>query len=414
MNRISTNLPTDNMQYYTRQRQYDMNELQSRMAGQNKILNLRDDPAGAAHASRYLSFNARLEQYSGNIQSTIENYNTTETQMRSALEILQRSRELAVQGSNGNYNKDQLAMMAQEVDQYIQQMVQIANSRDAEGNFVFSGLRSKNMPFRTVEGRVEGHGNALVTQVEYLGDIGSRNAEIADNQYIEMDFPGNQVFWAENQAVLASRDASSFVLTEDAQISVDNAVINLKAGDNIHSIISRINDSKASVKAHVDPVNNSLVLETTTPHQIWLRDEKGSVFQQLGVLKDAESAPPHNISSDAKQFGGSMFDALISFRDNLYAGDQTDIGGSVLKGLDSAMDNLLSNLGSLGAKSSRMELAYKTTEKLIPDYQSRISQELDVDITKAITDYKALELTHQAALSTTAKVLKTSLLDYLR
>lgn len=414
MDRVSSNLANDNMQYFTRQRQVDMNDLQSRISSQSRILNLRDDPAAAAHASRYASFNTRLETYSANIQQANDIYKSTETQMRSALDLVQKVRELAIQGANGTYSPDELKMMAAEVDQYLQQMVQLANSRDADGTFMFAGLRSKNTPFRTLEGRVDGNGTSVITGVEYLGDIGKRPAEIADNQYIDTTFPGNQVFWAENMSVYAGRDATSYVLTSDASISIDDQVIDLKAGDNIHSIISRINNSPAAVKAKLDPDTSGLVLETTTPHQIWLRDESGSVLKDLGVLGQKPANPPHNLSRDAKQYGGSVFDTLINLRDNLYAGDQKDIGSNVIKGLDSSLDNLLSNLGSLGAKSSRMDLAFKTTEKLLPDYQARISRELDVDITKSITDYKVLELTHQAALSTAAKIMKTTLLDFLR
>jgi flagellar hook-associated protein 3 FlgL len=126
------------------------------------------------------------------------------------------------------------------------------------------------------------------------------------------------------------------------------------------------------------------------------------------------SKPPQNLAKDVTVFGGSVFDTLISLRNHLDSGDQANIGGDVLRSLDSAMGSLLGKLGSLGAKTSRLELAYKTTEKLIPDYQARNSLEVDLDITKAITDYKVLERTHEAALATSAKLMKTSLLDFLR
>jgi flagellar hook-associated protein 3 FlgL len=145
-----------------------------------------------------------------------------------------------------------------------------------------------------------------------------------------------------------------------------------------------------------------------------VRDESGSVLQDLGVLRDGSSPSPQNFAKDAVVFGGSMFDTMINLRNHLRNGDQANIGGDVLRGLDSAMGNLLGNLGSLGAKTARLELAYKTTEKLLPDYQARNSLEVDLDMTKAITDYKVLEQTHEAALSTAAKLMKVSLLDFLR
>jgi flagellin-like hook-associated protein FlgL len=44
MKRISTNMPNTDMQFYMREREYRMNSVQNKMAGQTRILNLRDDP----------------------------------------------------------------------------------------------------------------------------------------------------------------------------------------------------------------------------------------------------------------------------------------------------------------------------------------------------------------------------------
>lgn len=414
MDRVSSNLPNDNMQYFTRQRQVDMSELQSKMGAQTRMLNLRDDPAAAAHSTRYQSFTARLEKYSSNIQMAINTYNSTEDKMREAQDMLQEVRQLAVQGANGTYTREETKAMAVQVDEYLKQLIQTANAVGGDGTAVFAGMRTKNLPFRVVEGTVPGTDRTVITGVEYLGNIGQKETEIADNQYIETNFPGNQIFWAENQQVFARRDATDYVVTQNATISIDNVPISLKQGDNIYAIVAKINDSKAAVKARIDPVQNSLVIETTNPHQLWLKDETGKVLQDLGMLRDGTSNPPQNLAKDVTVFGGSVFDSLISLRNHLEAGDQANIGGDVLRGLDSAMGSLLGKLASVGAKTSRLELAYKTTEKIIPDYLARNSLEIDLDMTKAITDYKVLEQTHEAALSTAAKLMKVSLLDFLR
>ncbi len=43
-----------------------------------------------------------------------------------------------------------------------------------------------------------------------------------------------------------------------------------------------------------------------------------------------------------------------------------------------------------------------------------LSREVDLDLSKAITDLKMLEHTHQAALGTSARILRPTLLDFLR
>jgi flagellar hook-associated protein 3 FlgL len=156
------------------------------------------------------------------------------------------------------------------------------------------------------------------------------------------------------------------------------------------------------------------MLETTSPRQLWLTDESGSVFQDLGILRDADSPPPQNISNDARIFGGSAFDAIIRLRDDLLQGDTIDIGGDGLRSIDSALSNVLGNLGSLGARTSRMELAFKRIEKEYVDVSANHSRLTDLDLTEAITEFAMLEQTHKAALSVAAKVIQPTLLDFLR
>ena len=414
MERVSTNLPNDNMQYFTRQRQVDMSDLQNKMATSSRIQNLRDDPAAASHATRYQSFNTRLERYSDNMQMALNTYNTTEDHMRQGLDILHEVRQIAVQGANGLYGKGEYEAFAMQVDEYLKPMVAVANAVGGDGTTVFAGERTKNLPFRVIEGTLPGTDKTVISGVEYLGNIGVKQTEIADNIYINTTFPGNQVFWSENQQIFARRDATNYAVTANSTMNIDGVPIELRQGDNIYAIIGKINESKAAVKARLDPVQNSLVLETTNPHQLWLEDASGKVLQDLGVVQNSAGKPPHNIAKDASQFGGSIFDTLIALRDHLQRGDQLNVGGDMLKGIDSSMGNLLSNLGSLGAKSARVQVAYKNNEKMIPDMKDRLSIETDLDMTKAITDYKLMELTHEAALSTAAKVLRPSLLDFLR
>jgi len=414
MNRVSTNLMNDNMQYFTGMRQSQLNDANSRLASQNRILNLRDDPSSAAHAARYDSQITRVERYSDNIQTSINTYRTTEGHMQQALDVLQEVRQLAVFGANASVGPDELKTMARSVDEMLNHLVMASNAVDGDGSAVFAGQRTRNTPFRAVQGTVPGGDRTMITSVDYLGDIGERRTEIADGQYVSLNFPGNQVFWAENQNLIAARDSREWVAAQDSAISIDGVSIDIRQGDNIHALVAKINDSDAAVKAKLDPVTSGLVLETTMPHQIWLRDEQGSTLQTLGVIDNADTPPPHNVARDVSKSGGSMFDMLISLRNNLLSGNQLAVGGNALGGIDTAIDNLLGRMGELGAKTARMDLAYKRNEKQIPDLEARLSIETDIDMTKAITDLKVLELTHEAALSATARILKPSLLDFLR
>ena len=415
MYRISTNLPNDNMQFHARNREYELNQIQNKIASQRRIQNLRDDPVSAAHATRHQSYLTRLERYVDNIEYAQTNHRVTEGHMREAVDIMQRIRELGVQGANGTYSAEDRAYMANEMDQLLTELTEIANARNGEGQTIFSGSKSRSLPFRVIRGNVEGIEGQRITDVQYTGDIGERKAEVGDGNYVSLNFPGNQVFWAENQQVYSSVNASSYQVPEDAGIYIDGEEIQLSAGDNIYAVISKINDSKAAVQARLDPVRDSLVIETTSPHQLWMNDgQDGRVLRDLGILVDREGGPPDNVSPSADGFGGSVFDMVIAMRDNLYANDSIDTGGSALKGIDKALDNMLAKVGELGARDTRLGFTLRRTEREIPETTDHISQEVDIDVTEALTELRMMEYTHQAALGTAGRILQPTLLQFLR
>ena len=74
---------------------------------------------------------------------------------------------------------------------------------------------------------------------------------------------------------------------------------------------------------------NSLVIETLSPHQLMLEDAgSGTVLKDLGIVS-GNGRPPQNLASGTRVSGGSLFDMVISIRDQLYEGNTLDIGGGV-------------------------------------------------------------------------------------
>jgi len=415
MDRISTNLPNDSMQFYLRERSKMMEQLTNRIASQTRIQNLRDDPMAAAHATRYRSYTVRLERFSENIQTIRDRNQVTEGYVQQAGDLLQRAREIAVQGANGTYSAEDLQHMAVEVDQIINEMVQVANARSSDGTTIFSGDRSNQLPFRAVEGIRAGGERAMVTDVHYRGTINPQEGEIAENSFIQTNWPGNQVFWAENQQIQSRTDAQDFQVNRNGTIAIDGVEIEVREGDTVFSLVHRINESGAPVKARIDPVHSSLVLETTSPHQMWLQDDPNArVFEELGILRSVNDPPPDNLAPSALRSGGSVFDTLIQLRDNLAAGDQEAIGGRGIQSIDQALDNVFTNLGKLGAINARLDLSYERTEMEIPRVIAQDSRNSDVDMAEAILELRQLEQTHRAALGASARVIQPTLLDFLR
>ena len=415
MKRVSTDLSNDNLQYYLRRQEFNLTGMQNKIASQNRITNLRDDPIAAAHSVVLKSNITRLKQFADNAGEIQGRGRVAEAHIQESISILHRINELAVQGSNSTFSKEDTRMMAEEVNELLNQLIEVSNSRYGDGTTIFSGDRSLSLAFRATSGHVEGSDRAVVTSVDYTGTIRNNLVEISENSYTETAFPGNSVFWAENQILISSRNAENFFVREDSSVLVDGVTVELKAGDNIHAVIAKINDSGAPVRAKLDPVRNSLYLSTTQPHQIWLEDVgNGTVFQETGLIKSQDQRPPHNIADDARVSGGSLFDVIIRLRDNLYTGNVEDIGSGSLKGIHDGLNHLVFQAGKLGTRDERLQIVKERLAFQIPEIQHMDSRRTDIDLAEAIMELKMLEFTHRASLQTAAKILPPTLLDFLR
>ncbi|MGP1601658.1 flagellar hook-associated protein 3 [Treponema sp.] len=414
MRRVSTSLANNDVQYNLRMQESKANKMNNQMGSQRKIQDLRDDPLAAGHLVRYQSYLTRVERFEQNAKTLTDQYSVSEGYIRHSLDVMHRVRELAVAGANGVYTKDDMQNMAAEVNELLKELVTSANAVGPDGTALFAGTRTKNTAFEIELGPVPGSGDALITDVRYKGSLNQNDIEIDEKAYMNLNRTGNSIFWAEEQTLFADRDASAYQVKSDSVINIDGKDIKLKAGDNVYSIISKINNSGAAVKAQLDPVTNGLNLRTTDARQLWLQDKKGSALFDLGLIKDASQRPPYNLGAAAQVSGGSLFDTVIAFRDALLRGDQESIGGRVLGSLDSGVGNLTRRIAETGAQYERAQVAISRSQTNNLNTNAMIAREGDLDITKGITDMKMLDYVKQATLSTAAKLYNTSLLNYIK
>ena len=414
MQRISSQMYNNDTQKNLRIQESRLNRANNQIGAQKRILNLRDDPLAAGHLVRYESYLNRVNQYEKNALTLSDEYAYREGYMSDSLEIMHRVRELAVTGANGLYTKEDMANMAGEVDELLGALIQNANAVDAMGNSIFAGTNTKATAFDIEMGNVEGSGVPLIQNVRYNGNIDVNAIEVDENKYLMDDNAGVKTFWAENQLVSGGRDASEWKAAKDSVISVDGVKIEITQGDNIHSVVAKINNSGAAVKASVDPIKKGLNLTTTDARQLWLQDVKGSTLNDLGMIKDSSQKPPYNLGDGVLVSGGSMFDTVIAFRNALLTGDSETIGTRVLGSLDQGIDSLVTRLSKSGAEYERAHANANRSSKVALDVTQALSREGDLDFTKAVTDMKMLDYANQATLSQAGKMYNSTLLNYMR
>ncbi|MDR2747139.1 MAG: flagellar hook-associated protein 3 [Treponema sp.] len=415
MRRVSTDMPNSDMQFYLRRQEEGLNNIQTKIASQSRILELRDDPLAASHAVRYQSYLARLERFEKNTYYAREHYNNTFTYMNEANSVLQRIRELAVQGAHGTYTADDMKIMAGEINELIKELAVIANAQGPDGKQIFAGDRALSEPFRLVEGAVAGGGESMVVRVEYRGAGASRRTEISDGAYVELDMSGGEAFWAEKMQIISTQDSSEFRVAGDTSVFVDGVEIPLSMGDTVQAVIAKINDSAAPVKAYLDPQTRGLALEGTNAHLIRLEDKDGSrILQELGLIRANLSNGAPNWSDSARVAGGSIFDMAIRLRDALYRGDQEFVGSLGIGGVDLALGNLEAKIAELGSREERAEMTWQRLNQEIPDVTAQLGREAGLDFIDAATELGMMDFAHRAALQATAKILPPTLLDFLR
>lgn len=412
--RVSSKIYNNDIQKNLRSQEEALNKANNQIGTQRKITQLRDDPVAAGHLVRYQSYLDRVNTFEANALKLSDEFSLREGYMEDSLEIMQRIRELAVTGANGIYNKDDMQMMAMEVDELLKALIQNANAVSSDGTSLFAGTNTTSTAFDVEMGNVEGSGVPLIQSVRYNGNMEANLVEIDENKYILNDNAGNKTFWAENQSVFGGRDATTWQASQDSEIVVDGVVIKINKGDNIYSLAAKINVSDAAVKASVDPVSRGLNLSTTDARQLWLSDSKGTVLYDLGIIKDSSQRPPYNLGSSTRVSGGSLFDTVIAFRNALLAGDQEAIGGRVLGSMDQGISTLVSRIAKSGSEYERVQLNATRNSKIALDVTQQVSREGDLDMTKAITDLKMLDYANQATLSQAGKMYSSTLLNYMK
>ena len=412
--RISTNTIPDNGLFHLKNREYSMDKVHNQMSTGKKHRLPREGVIDVAQSLTYHTKLHKINQYMRNIKDAESERSLVETKIQDTVEILQRVRELAVQGSNGIYTEEQRKGMSEEVDQLLRNIILDANSK-YKGNFLFSGFQKYTKPFEILEGAVRNANHAMIKEVMYLGDNGKQLREVDMGEYVATSMPGSEIFWAEQFQIYSSVNTADFRITRDMSILVDGTKIDFNSGDNIYAIMDKINRSPASINASVDVVTGGLILKSTKPHKIELADIEGStLLQDLGILEQGRPIGPDNYSQTATVFGGSIFDVMIGLRDSMISNNAEDIGGRYLGAIDYALSNLLYHVAETGALTNRLTYLQDRLTNDKEMYTISLTEAEDINVADSITEFRLLDYAHKVALSSLARMTQTSLMDFIR
>jgi flagellar hook-associated protein 3 FlgL len=119
--------------------QVKMSKTQMQLSSGLEILTPSDDPAAAVRTLSLQETIEKTKQYQDNIAMVRSRLNIEEGSLEAAENIMFRAKELTIQALNSTLTtEDRLAIKA-EIDQLLEQMVGVANTKNANGEYVFSG-----------------------------------------------------------------------------------------------------------------------------------------------------------------------------------------------------------------------------------------------------------------------------------
>jgi flagellar hook-associated protein 3 FlgL len=163
-----------------------LSKTQMQLATGKKILTPSDDPAAAA---RLVDLDHRIkqtEQYQSNIDSARQRLSLQDAALQNAVDILQRVTELGVQGLNDTNSPSERNTIANEMEQLRDQLIELANTRNTNGEYIFAGFKSNTQPFSQIAAPGGGF--------TYDGDGSQRNIQIGMDRTIADGNPGESVF----------------------------------------------------------------------------------------------------------------------------------------------------------------------------------------------------------------------------
>ena len=407
----------------------EIQNLQAKVSTGKNILKSSDDPVAAVELSAAKEQKNILERFQRNVDSAQRRLDLADSSIQNAVNVMTRISELAIQAANDTNGVTERIAIRTEVEQLANVMLEIANTRDAQGQSLFAGYHTNTQAFRK---NVDG-------TFEYLGDRGTHSLQISESMNVATCIDGGTAFETvdtgkgrkstfdiisntinaistasgiSRQGSATASAALDFKVTRDPQNwsftltgskgakTIDATVSEGKLGD----VVTKINAETANtgIIAALDNASGRITLTETQSRQIKL----------------------DNIQIEGIDFSSSTVESYVDF--NTLSGDGTVVGtyrrltdvdqliSSSVTDVQKATDHLSQQRAFLGAQINKAELQKDALDQRIIATSEKISDIDTADMAALVTRLQNLLLNKDAAQQAYAKISQTNLFDYLK
>lgn len=380
-----------------------LNQTQEQISTGKRVNRPSDDPVAAARILKLDQELSRIETYQRNAGLAENRLQQEESALAGSVDVIQRIRELTVQAGNGSLSANDRKSISSELKERVGQLANIANTRDASGEYIFSGFQGSTAAF----------GKDASGSWVYQGDEGQRVLEIDDGVTVPISDHGKGIYSSIPAAVFAEGDPGNAAAARiDGIQVVENGAFSAVSPDDITITVDTTAGTVSAVNSRTgDPL-------TVTPATY----TSGESFEVAGVeatITDAGDGDEFTLRAGEKQSVFATVENLIDGLDNIDKGlpggqaAYDDLIAASLQNLDNAQESIVQKQTELGGRLNAVE----STKSFLEDssvYSEDIRSQLrDVDYAEAISNLSFQSFVLQAAQQSFAQVSQLSLFDRL-
>ena len=410
--RISTSLLNQRGLEGILEQQARLSRIQSQIASNKRINSPSDDPSGSAQILRLSQTIAVTEQYIRNSDAALNRLRLEENALSGVEAALLNVRELAVQASNGVLTDQDRQAIADEVRQYLAELVGLANSKDANQEYLFSGNQVHKQTISQVNG-----------SFIYNGDQGQRTIQVSSGLRIADSDTGSAVFMdiingngsfttQDNPANTGTGIIDTGQVFDQGAYVEDTYTINFVTNANGNLAYNVIGAASGQLIPPL-PQDPTLDAPDYVSEQSIRFNGIETKISALPVTGDSFTVQP-SVKQDMFTSVANLASALES--DTFDAVDRAKVLNQVSRSfvdIDRAFDNVLERRSSIGARLNIIESKTATNESFVLELKTTLSSVQDLDIASAAVELQQRLTSLEAAQASFVRIQGLSLFDVL-
>lgn len=396
--RISTSAQHASAYLAISKRSEELLKTQNQIASGKRIQTPADDPSGAVRALDLDRSIAESQQFGRNADLVRGRLSLEEQTLTDASSVIDRIRTLTIQANTSTVDSESRKSITVEMQARLRELVDIANRRDSNGEYLFAGLSTLVQPF-----------SQSGSSVSYQGDQGVRLVQTSATEKVADGHSGSEVF-------LDVVNGNGTFLTTAGAANTGTGVLGATS----------VSDPAAWVPGtytvHFTSATDWEVLDSTSAQVATGTYSTPGTIAFNGAQIQITGAPQTNdtftVAPSGKQ---DIFTTVSNLVATMNRSTTTDASqaqfstemGSALVHLDRALDHIGSIRSEVGARLSVLDQTEETRLDTEVDLKGSLSQLRDLDYAAAITQLNLQSIGLQAAQSSYARLAQISLFDYL-